>query len=106
VRASWTRNAPYPPIPDIIGSTTPSTAATATVASKALPPARRISQPACVASGCAVLIMPAVPNAGRSAVLRLSAASAVAARRVRKTNAGKAMRRGRFMVQTISQPLR
>jgi len=65
------RVTPKPPLPDIIGSTTFSVAATATAASKALPPASRISSPTCVASGCAELIIPRVPTAGRMDVLRL-----------------------------------
>jgi hypothetical protein len=59
-------------MPDIIGSTTFSVAATATAASKALPPASSISNPACVASGWAELIMPCLPTAGRDAELRLA----------------------------------
>src|SRR5207247_5209931 len=45
-------------MPDIIGSTTFSVAATATAASNALPPARRMSTPACEASRCALLTIP------------------------------------------------
>src|ERR671913_1928945 len=67
--------APYPPMPLIIGSTTPSEAATATAASKAFPPSSMISNPARVASGCAELIMPLVPTAGRTAVFRLAGPS-------------------------------
>src|SRR5215204_319496 len=67
--------APYPPTPLIIGSTTPSEAATATAASKAFPPSSMISNPARVASGCAELIMPLVPTAGRAAVFRLAGPS-------------------------------
>src|SRR6516225_731130 len=66
------RVTPKPPMPDIIGSTTLSVAATATAASKALPPASKTSSPAWVASGCAVLIIPCLPTAGREAVLRFS----------------------------------
>jgi hypothetical protein len=67
--------APYPPMPLISGSTTFSAAATATAASKALPPSARISSPAFVASGCAELTMPLVPTAGRVAVFRLAGPS-------------------------------
>ena len=67
--------APYPPTPLIIGSTTPSEAATATAASKAFPPSSMISNPARVASGCAELTMPLVPTAGRAAVFRLAGPS-------------------------------
>jgi hypothetical protein len=55
---------PYPPSPEFSGSTTFSTAATATAASKAFPPARRIATPASLASGCAVLTIPAVASTG------------------------------------------
>jgi hypothetical protein len=56
--------APYPPTPDIIGSTTFKAAPTATAASKALPPSARVFTPACVASGLAELTMPDLPTAG------------------------------------------
>src|ERR671921_1486025 len=67
--------APYPPMPLIIGSTTPSEAATATAASKAFPPSSMISNPARVARGCAELTIPLVPTAGRIAVFRLAGPS-------------------------------
>src|ERR671926_1933272 len=63
--------APYPPMPDIIGSTTFKAAPTATAASKALPPSARIFRPACVASGWAELTMPEAPTAGLVGVLWL-----------------------------------
>src|SRR5215208_5985087 len=62
--------APSPPMPLIIGSTTPSEAATATAASKAFPPSSMIPNPARVVSGCAELTMPLVPTAGLAAVFR------------------------------------
>src|SRR5262245_7538735 len=65
-------------MPDIIGSTTFRVADTVTAASKALPPASRISSPAWVASGCAVLTIPRVPTAGADAVLRLPGESGCA----------------------------
>src|SRR6516164_3520253 len=46
------RKAP-PPIPELCGSTRPSVACTATAASTAEPPLRRISSPACTARGSA-----------------------------------------------------
>src|SRR3712207_5161663 len=51
-------------MPLIIGSTTPRVAATATAASKALPPCERISRPAWVARGLAELTIPEDPVAG------------------------------------------
>src|SRR5919202_2273204 len=51
-------------MPLIIGSTTPRAAATATAASKALPPFERICRPACVARGFAELTIPRDPVAG------------------------------------------
>src|SRR5947209_4633514 len=68
-------------MPDIIGSTTFSVAATATAASKALPPASRMSSPACVANGWAELTIPRLPTAGRAAVLRLAGWSGCAVAR-------------------------
>jgi hypothetical protein len=55
---------PYPPMPEFSGSTTLRAAATATAASNALPPARRISIPACEASSWALLTIPRVPVTG------------------------------------------
>jgi len=52
---------PPPPIPEEYGSTTPRAAVTAMAASKALPPSRNTSIPACVASGWA-LAMAAWPG--------------------------------------------
>src|SRR5919202_6358545 len=63
--------APYPPMPDIIGSTTFKAAPTATAASKALPPSARVFRPACVASGLAELTMPDLPTAGLAVVFWL-----------------------------------
>src|SRR5215216_2190796 len=63
--------APYPPMPLIIGSTTPKLVATATAASKAFPPSARISRPACVAKGLAELTIPDAPIAGLVDVLWL-----------------------------------
>src|SRR5919201_1799895 len=54
---------PPPPIPATNGSVTPSTAFAATAASTALPPARRILIPACVASGSTDATAPPVPTA-------------------------------------------
>ena len=56
--ASHTRANRSPPIPQPVGSTTPSTAFAAMAASTALPPARSTSSPACVASGWLVATMP------------------------------------------------
>jgi hypothetical protein len=47
-----------PPIPALPGSTTFSTAAVATAASIALPPARNTCRPACAASGWLVATIP------------------------------------------------
>src|SRR5699024_10062710 len=47
-----------PPIPFEVGSTTVRQAAVATAASMAFPPFRRISRPACDASGCDVATIP------------------------------------------------
>ena len=52
---------PMPPMPDMNGSTTFSVDATATAASTALPPARRMRIPAIDASGCADATAPRVP---------------------------------------------
>src|SRR5215210_5404880 len=52
---------PPPPIPHEKGSVTPSTAAEATAASTALPPRRRMSIPACVASFSTEAAAPPVP---------------------------------------------
>jgi hypothetical protein len=49
---------PYPPIPDMGGSTTFRAATTATAASKAFPPDSRMATPASVASGWAELTIP------------------------------------------------
>ena len=51
-------------MPLIIGSTTFRAAATATAASKALPPSERILRPARVARGFAELTIPDAPTAG------------------------------------------
>src|SRR5262245_2710597 len=48
---------PKPAMPHIIGSTTPCTSAQAMPASTALPPSRRASAPASVASGCGATII-------------------------------------------------
>src|SRR5260221_9751147 len=64
---------PPPPIPDAKGSTTASAAATATAASKALPPAPRISHPALVASACAAAIPHSCAAAGRSTLAAMNA---------------------------------
>ena len=53
-----------PPMPQLIGSVTPSTALAAMAASTALPPAFRISIAASVASGWLVHAMPFLPTAG------------------------------------------
>ena len=52
--ASRSTISPYPPTPLASGSTTPSVKLTATAASTTLPPARRISTPAAVATGWAL----------------------------------------------------
>src|SRR5919106_6674134 len=54
---------PPPPIPQEKGSVTPSTAAAATAASTAFPPASRTSIPACEASRSTVAMAPPVPTA-------------------------------------------
>src|SRR4029450_6071766 len=54
---------PPPPRPHIMGSRTPSAAATAIAASKALPPRSRIAAPTRAARGCAEAIMPRRPKA-------------------------------------------
>src|SRR5438445_11550708 len=54
--ATCKRNMPPPPMPELCGSTTDSTAATATAASNALPPCESASKPASVASLCALAI--------------------------------------------------
>ena len=53
---------PPPPIPHENGSVTPSTAAAATAASTALPPRRKMSIPACVASLSTDAAAPPVPT--------------------------------------------
>src|SRR5882672_3485079 len=102
------RLTPNPPTPDIIGSTTFSVAATATAASKALPPASRISSPACVANGCAELIIPCLPTAGREVVLRLVGLSWPAQPRIEQF-VGSLAHLGRKVVATVgmldAQPL-
>src|SRR5688572_33351589 len=82
--ARCTRMNPPPPSPDPLGSTTASAALTATAASKALPPFARISIPASVARGCAVVIA-ALPGA--------SAAGSGRARKVAR-NATRSLRIG------------
>src|SRR5215211_3961073 len=62
-------------MPLMYGSTTPREAATATAASKALPPSSRTSRPARVASGWAELTIPFVPTAARVDVLLLAGPS-------------------------------
>src|SRR5215207_10222310 len=62
-------------MPLMYGSTTHREAATATAASKALPPASRTSRPARVASGWAELTIPFVPTAARVGVLLLAGPS-------------------------------
>src|SRR3712207_3307368 len=62
-------------MPLMYGSTTPKEAATATAASKALPPSSRTSRPACVASGWAELTIPFVPTAARAGVLLVAGPS-------------------------------
>ena len=54
---------PSPPRLEAFGSTTVIANAAATAASIALPPAARISAPACDANSCAVATMPFVPVA-------------------------------------------
>src|ERR671938_294591 len=71
--------APYPPMPLIIGSTTFRAAATATDASKALPPSARTFRPARVASGLAELTIPDAPTAGLVGVFSLGSGSEMAA---------------------------
>ena len=56
---------PPPKMPTIIGSTTLRVNSAPIAASKALPPADRISAPAAEASGWLVTTMPLVPIAGR-----------------------------------------
>jgi hypothetical protein len=53
-----------PPMPEPVGSLTPSTAFAAIAASTALPPARSVSSAAKVASGWLVAAMPLLPTAG------------------------------------------
>src|SRR3954464_12450609 len=53
-----------PPIPVMCGSITPRTAAAVTAASAALPPPRRVSIAASVASGCEVAAMPSQAMTG------------------------------------------
>jgi hypothetical protein len=53
-----------PPMPVIAGSMTPSSATAVTAASAAVPPARRTSIAACVASGCEVAAMPSQAMTG------------------------------------------
>ena len=53
-----------PPIPVICGSTTHSTATAVTAASTALPPARRVSTAARLASGCEVAVIPSQAMTG------------------------------------------
>src|ERR687898_1563273 len=62
-------------MPLMYGSTTPKVAATATAASKALPPSSRTSRPARVASGWAELTIPFVPTAARAGVLLVAGPS-------------------------------
>src|SRR5215210_6346126 len=62
-------------MPLMYGSTTPREAATATAASKSLPPSSRTSRPARVASGWAELTIPFVPTAARVGVLLLAGPS-------------------------------
>src|SRR5215203_637293 len=66
-------------MPLIIGSTTPRAAATATAASKALPPSSRISRPARVARGFAELTMLEDPVAGLVEVLWVGSGTELAA---------------------------
>src|SRR5918996_3384172 len=66
-------------MPLIIGSTTPRAAATATAASKALPPSSRISRPARVARGFAELTMPEDPVAGLVEVFWVGSGTELAA---------------------------
>src|SRR5918994_5347315 len=66
-------------MPLIIGSTTPRAAATATAASKALPPSSRISRPGRVARGFAELTMPEDPVAGLVEVFWVGSGTELAA---------------------------
>ncbi len=54
---------PPPPIPQLYGSTTPSTLAAATAASNAFPPSASTSIAACVASGSTLAAAPPEPLA-------------------------------------------
>ncbi len=68
VRAREISMRPMPPTLDMNGSTTLSVEPTATAASTALPPSRRMRMPAMDASGCADVTAPRAPmTAGRYA---------------------------------------
>src|SRR5580693_4404791 len=62
VFVSYTMAKRSPPIPFIIGSTTPITAFVATAASMALPPRAKIVAPACAASGLSAATIPSRVN--------------------------------------------
>ena len=72
-----TRNAP-PPRPEDCGSTRPSMACTATRASAALPPSRRIFNPACAAIGLAAATMNDFAVTSRAVDVAVEASGAVA----------------------------
>src|SRR5258708_20000030 len=61
--ARCTSITPAPPMPHIIGSTTPCTRATVTAASTALPPARRTACPASAATGWGQTTIPLISPA-------------------------------------------
>src|SRR5690606_13453256 len=79
---------PPPPMPEPYGSTTPRAALTATAASKALPPASRISRPAAVASGCAVTTAAAGGVPAVAAKATASSSDAVNERTVERMKGG------------------
>ena len=80
--ARYNNQKPPPPRPDEYGSTTASTLAAATAASKAFPPRSRISNAASVASGCAVA----------TAALRALSSAPAGVGAVRQQNANRATR--------------
>src|SRR5580692_5448396 len=61
---SQMREKQSPPMPELTGSTRPSTAFAAMAASTAEPPRLRISMAVCVAMGCAVPAAPLQPRTG------------------------------------------
>src|SRR5215469_3044220 len=86
------RKAP-PPTPELCGSTSPSIACTATAASTALPPLRRISAPASAAAGLAAATMEGTLAARAAARAGLSAPAPGANVQTRQMRASN--RRGR-----------